>query len=273
MPGELVHVELQGAVARIELDSPHNRNALSAAMLGQLTAALQTGLQDPQVRVLVLGHRGPAFCSGADLREQAATFRQGEPGPGVGALVPLFRLMLDSDKPLVARVGGPARAGGVGLVGACDLVVATTQADFATGEVRLGVAPAVLSVVVLPKLGRAAAARLFLTGAVVGAEEACRMGLVTQVVPETELEAATSTLIDQLLLAEPGALAAAKAIIRLVPGLERDRAFSEMAELSRELFASAGAQEGMAAFLERRPPSWVAQVEPAKSLPEMRPPG
>ncbi len=258
MAASCLRVGRQGAVAQLELDSPANRNALSEVLVRELIEALAGALADPAVRVVVIGHRGPAFSSGADLKEQAAAFRGGDPGPGVAGLVPLFQLMLAADKPLVCRVGGPARAGGVGLVAACDLAVGSESADFATGEVRLGVAPAVLSVVVLPKIGLAAATRLFLTGAVIGAQEARRVGLLTEVVPDHQLESALQRLLEQLLLAEPAALAAAKGILRRVPRLEPEQAFAEMAELSARLFASPGAQEGMLAFLERRSPAWAA---------------
>ena len=252
-----VRSEFSGAVARLQLDSPSNRNALSAAMLLALTQEIERAQSDPQVRVIVLGHTGPAFCAGADLREQTAGVAEGRPAPGVGALVPLFRLLLDCPKPVVCAVGGAVRAGGVGLVAACDIAIAAETATFATGEVRLGLAPAVLSVVVLPKVGRSAAARLFLTGATLGAAEALAMGLVAHVVSEQELGAAVELVVSQLLLAHPNALATTKQILADVPGMRREAAFSAMAELSAKLFVSSEASEGMSAFLERRPPNWV----------------
>ncbi|HEY6539260.1 MAG TPA: enoyl-CoA hydratase-related protein [Candidatus Dormibacteraeota bacterium] len=253
----VVRSELAGGVARLTLDSPANRNALSAQLLADLTREVEQASANPEVRVVVLGHTGPAFSSGADLREQAAARESGGSLPGVGGLVPLLRLILDSPKPVIGAVGGAARAGGVALVAACDIAIAADSATFATGEVRLGLAPAVLSVVVLAKVRRSAAARLFLTGAVAGAGEAREMGLVAQVVPGAELEAAVEVVAGQLLLAEPAALAATKRILQQVPELAREEAFSRMAELSAQLFASPEANEGMTAFLERRPPSWA----------------
>ncbi|MGC1185592.1 MAG: enoyl-CoA hydratase-related protein [Candidatus Dormiibacterota bacterium] len=258
-----VRSEFSGAVARLQLDSPSNRNALSNTMVAALAAEIERAQGEPQVRVIVLGHTGPAFCSGADLREQTGGVAEGRPAPGVGALAPLFRLILDCPKPVVCAVGGAARAGGLGLVAACDIAIAAESATFATGEVRLGVAPAVLSVVVLPKVGRSAAARLFLTGVTVGAAEALAMGLVAHVVGEQELGAAVELVTSQLLLAHPNALAATKQILRDVPGMPRQAAFSAMAELSAQLFASPEASEGMSAFLERRPPNWVPPAETA----------
>ncbi|MGH7643083.1 MAG: enoyl-CoA hydratase-related protein [Candidatus Dormibacteria bacterium] len=257
MAAVLVRSEFAGGVARFQLDSPGNRNALSSGLLSQLTSDIERAQADPEIRVLVLGHQGPVFSSGADLHEQTEGLKEGRPAPGVGALAPLFQLILDCPKPVVGAVGGAARAGGLGLVAACDVAIAGESATFATGEVRLGVAPAVLSVVVLPKVGRNAAARLFLTGATLSAGEALAIGLVAHVVADPELGAAVELVVGQLLLAHPNALAATKRILREVPSMPRDQAFAAMVELSAKLFASPEAHEGMTAFLERRPPSWA----------------
>jgi methylglutaconyl-CoA hydratase len=263
MVAALVRSMVSGPVAHLELDSPVNRNALSTQLLADLADAIARAESDPAVRVLLLGHTGPAFCSGADLKEQAAARKAGRAAPGVGALAPLLGQIQDCPKPVVCAVGGAARAGGVGLVAACDIAIAAESASFATGEVRLGVAPAVLSVVVLPKIGRTAAARLFLTGAAIGAREAQSIGLVAEVVPDSDLESAVAQVVGQLLLAHPNALAATKRILREVPGTSRDEAFSAMAKLSAQLFASPEAAEGIDAFLERRPPAWSSPEEPA----------
>lgn len=258
----LVRSVVTGKVAHLELDSPANRNALSARLVGELEDQIQRAQADKEVRVVLLGHTGTAFCSGADLSEQARAPGQGGTAPGVGALAPLFQAILDCPKPVVCAVGGAARAGGVGLVAACDIAVAAESATFATSEVRVGVAPAVLSVVVLPKIGLSAAARLFLTGSPVSAHQAQAMGLVSQVVPDQELEAAVQLVVDQLLKAHPNALAATKRILREVPEMSRDAGFTAMVELSAKLFSSPEAQEGMAAFLERRRPSWESPSPP-----------
>ncbi|MGA7172151.1 MAG: enoyl-CoA hydratase-related protein [Candidatus Dormiibacterota bacterium] len=257
MAAGLVRAEFANGVARLQLDSPRNRNALSAAMLSDLTREIMRAQANPEIRVVVLGHQGPAFSSGADLHEQTAGFAEGRPSPGVGALAPLFELILECPKPVVCAVGGAARAGGLGLVAACDIAIAAESASFATGEVRLGVAPAVLSVVVLPKVGRSAAARLFLTGATIGAEEALTIGLVSEVVPDAELDQAVELVVGELLMAHPKALAATKRILSEVPTLSREDAFAAMVELSAKLFSSPEAHEGMTAFLERRPTSWT----------------
>jgi len=262
MVATLVRSMVSGPVARLELDSPANRNALSVQLLADLAEAINRAQSDPEVRVLVLGHTGPAFCSGADLKEQASARQEGRPVPGVGALAPLLGQIQDCPKPVVCAVSGAARAGGVGLVAACDMAIAAESASFATGEVRLGVAPAVISVVVLPRIGRTAAARLFLTGAAIGAREAQTIGLVAEVVPESDLESEVAQVVGQLLQAHPNALAATKRILQEVPGISRDEAFSAMARLSAQLFASAEAAEGMEAYLERRPPHWSPPAEP-----------
>jgi methylglutaconyl-CoA hydratase len=259
MVATLVRSVVSGPVARLELDSPANRNALSIQLLADLADAIAVAESNPAVRVLVLGHTGPAFCSGADLKEQAAAREGGRPTPGAAALAPILGQIQDCPKPVVGAIAGAARAGGVGLVAACDIAIAAESASFATGEVRLGVAPAVISVVVLPRIGRTAAARLFLTGATIGAREAQTIGLVAKVVPESDLESAVAQVVGELLQAHPNALAATKRILQEVPGMSRDEAFSAMAELSARLFASPEAAEGMDAFLERRPPDWSPQ--------------
>jgi methylglutaconyl-CoA hydratase len=259
MVTSMVRLAVSGPVAHLELDSPANRNALSSQLLGDLGDAIGRAESNPEVRVLVLGHIGPAFCSGADLKEQASARREGHAAPGVGGLAPILRQILDCPKPVVCAVGGAARAGGVGLVAACDIAIASEAASFATGEVRLGVAPAVISVVVLPKVGSTAAARLFLTGATIGAREAQTIGLLSQVVPGSELDSAVAEVVGQLLQAHPDALAATKRILQTVTDLSREEGFSAMSELSSRLFASPAAAEGMDSFLERRRPSWVPE--------------
>ncbi len=257
MAASLVRSDFTDGVARLQLDSPSNRNALSHAMLSQLTREIERAQSAAEIRVVVLGHTGTTFCSGADLREQTAALEEGRAARGVSSLAPLMQLIQDCPKPVVCSIGGAVRAGGVGLVAASDIAIAAESATFATGEVRLGLAPAVISVTVLPKMDRSAAARLFLTGATVTATEAKVSGLVADVVSDAELGMAVEVVVRQLLLANPKALAATKRILTDVPGLGRDRAFAEMVKLSSELFASAEAREGMTAFLERRPPNWA----------------
>lgn len=256
---ELVRVRPDGPLARIVLDSPENRNALSGQLVGQLLAALRGTLESRAVRVVVLTHTGNTFCSGADLRQQEAEFLATGRSPGAGGLVPLLELIMDHPKPVVCEVAGAVRGGGMGILAASDLVVAGDSANFAFSEVRVGVAPAVISVAVLRRVGRPAALELMLTGRTFSAPEALRVGLVTRVVPDPQLASATQEICSELLKAAPGAQAETKRLIAEVPKTERGAAFAKMSELSTRMFSSPEGQEGISAFLERRRPSWLVQ--------------
>jgi methylglutaconyl-CoA hydratase len=237
--GELVHLEVRDRLATITLDSPENRNALSRRLVEELREHLASVRDDDGVHVVILTHTGPAFCAGADLKERGA------PVPLADVLATLWSI----PKPVVARVGGHVRAGGIGLVAACDIPVASRDATFAFSEVRLGVVPAIISVVCLPRLRHADALELYLTGEPFGADRALAAGLVTAVADD--VDAAVAEYVRRLRLGAPRALAEAK---RLVRGSVD---FAEMEELSRELVAGADAREGIAAFFEKRPPSWA----------------
>lgn len=253
----LVRVGRKGPVARLVLDSPENRNALSPTLMNQLMVALQGALESPEVRVVVLSHTGNTFCSGADLRQQEAEYRATGRSPGVGGLVPLLELIMDAPKPVVCEVAGAVRGGGMGILAAADLTVAGDSSNFAFSEVRVGVAPAVISVAVLARVGRPAALELMLSGRTFSAPEAFRVGLVSRVVPDPQLQTAAREVCGELLKAAPEAQAATKRLIGEVPFLERGAAFARMSELSTELFSGAEGQEGITAFLERRRPGWA----------------
>jgi methylglutaconyl-CoA hydratase len=255
---ELVHRDVADGIATITLDSPRNRNALSAQLRRELQDHLDTAVADPAVRVIVLTHRGPVFCSGMDLREpRGATAAQ-----GVTEFSRVLRTIRTAPTPVVARVAGPARAGGVGLVAACDVVVAAESATFAFTEVRIGVVPAVIAVTVLPRLLPHAARELLLTGETFDAARAAAVGLVDTAVPADRLDAEVARYVALLRLGAPGALAATKALLQHPPGDDLDAAFAAMQELSARHFASAEGQEGMAAFAEKRPPSWTSTAPP-----------
>jgi methylglutaconyl-CoA hydratase len=247
-----VRSDRAGAVATITLDSPANRNALSAGLLTELQAALASALSDSGVRVIVLTGAGPAFCSGADLKE-SRTMPAAAPGlfPGV------LQLIWDSPKPVVCRVNGSARAGGIGLIAACDIAVAAESATFAFSEVRIGATPAIIAVTCLRRIAPRAAAEFFLTGAAFSAPHAAQIGLLTRAVPETELDEQTGRYADLLLRGAPGALAATKNVLREAGTLPVAAGLARMAMLSADRFASEEAQEGMAAFAQKRDPSWV----------------
>jgi methylglutaconyl-CoA hydratase len=256
MNGELVHLEVSRGVGTITLYSPHNRNALSRQLIADLDRRLTAALDDPGVRVIVLTGAGPAFCSGADLKERRGT---GSPSPAgrPGGLVPILTAMWEGPKPIVGRINGPARAGGVGLVAACDIAVAVESATFAVNEVRIGVIPAVVSVVLLPKIGQTRAMELFLTGDPFDARAAVGYGLLTAVAPADRLDRAVGDYVASLLKGAPEALAGCKRLVRDVPKLAMDAGFAEMAERSARFFASDEAREGMTAFAEKRPPHWA----------------
>ena len=254
MADELVHRDVADGVATVTLDSPRNRNALSTQLRRELRHHLDAAIADPAVRVVVLGHTGPVFCSGMDLRESHGVAAGAQ---GVAEFPAILRTILTAPQPVVARVAGPARAGGIGLLAACDVAVAVDTATFAFTEVRIGVVPAVIAVTVLPRLLPRAAHELFLTGETFGAGRAVAIGLVNAAVPADRLDAEVARYVGLLRQGAPGALGATKALLRHPPGGDLDTAFAAMSDLSARHFASAEGQEGMAAFAEKRPPNWV----------------
>lgn len=248
----VVQYELAGGVATITLDSPRNRNALSRAMREQLTAALQRATSDDAVRVVVLTHTGTVFCAGMDLKETAVA----KPGEeGVRELPGILRLISHCPKPVVAKLAGPARAGGVGIMAACDIAVAVDTATFAFSEVRIGLIPAVISIPVLARVQATAARELMLTGEVFDAARAREIGLVGAVAEADLLDAVTDRYVDALLAGGPGALAGTKEL--LSRGLDDSaEGYEELLELSARQFGTEEAREGARAFAEKRPPAW-----------------
>ena len=232
-------------VETLSLDSPANRNALSAALVGELADALTDCAKDPGVRAVVLTHTGNTFSAGADLRDP----------PHPDALVALLRQIVELPRPVVARVTGHVRAGGLGLLAACDIGVASHTASFAFTEVRIGVAPAVISLPLLPRTDPRALARYYLTGERFDAAEAARIGLLTAA--GDDVDAVLEPVLDGLSRSAPEALAETKRLLtaRVLESFDRDAA--ELTALSARLFASPQAREGMTAFLERRDPPWV----------------
>jgi methylglutaconyl-CoA hydratase len=251
----LVRTETVRGVNTLTLDSPTNRNALSTALIDQLLDGLAAAVADPGVRAVVLSHEGPVFCSGVDLAETEAARASGTlPAARMGELL---QAVWECPKPVVARVGGPARAGGLGLVAAADIAVCTTDATFAFSEVRIGVVPALISTTVLPRLTSRAAAELFLTGETFDGTRAAHAGLVTSAVPATELDAAVERYLDSLRRAAPGALAGTKALLRRPqPAVFGDN-LAELGELSLSYFRSEEGVEGVAAFRQKRDPAWI----------------
>ena len=249
----LVHVRITSGLATVTLDSPDNRNALSVRLMAELLDAVRDFSADPAVRVLVLTHTGPVFCSGADLKQAG---ERSASGALPASLPALLMALWSSAKPVVARVAGPARAGGLGLMASCDIVVCAERATFAFTEVRLGLVPAVISATVLPRLAPAAAHELFLTGEAFDAQRAVAIGLATAAVPSDRLDAEVDRYVDMLVRGAPGALAATKALLRRHPR-PRPEDLGELSALSARHFAGDEGQEGIAAFAAKRDPSWV----------------
>jgi enoyl-CoA hydratase len=232
-------------IETLSLDAVDTRNALSAALVGELADALTDCAKDTGVRAVVLTHTGNTFCAGADLRDL----------PHPDALVALLRQIVELRKPVLARVTGHVRAGGLGLLAACDIAAASTESTFAFTEVRIGVAPAVISLPVLPRTDPRAIARYYLTGERLDAAEAVRTGLLTAA--GDDVDAVLRPVLDGLRRSSPQGLAETKRLLtaRVLEAFDRDAA--DLTALSARLFASPQAREGMTAFLERREPSWV----------------
>ncbi|WP_042374078.1 enoyl-CoA hydratase family protein [Streptacidiphilus neutrinimicus] len=249
----LVRHAVDRGIATLTLDSPANRNALSSRLVAELEQGLAEAGKDPAVRAVVLAHTGGTFCSGADLSEATG----GDPTANPRRLVAAMRSVLESPKPVVAVVDGHVRAGGLGLLGACDIVLAGPKSTFAFTEVRLGLAPAVISLPLLPRLDPRGASRWYLTGSVFNAAEAQRIGLITEAVESPQ--EVLSEVLEAFRKASPQGLAETKRLVtaELLRVFERDG--ESMVAQSALLFGSEEAREGMLSFLERRPPAWASE--------------
>jgi enoyl-CoA hydratase/carnithine racemase len=249
---ELVHYDVSDQVATITLDSPHNRNALSRELVDALSGRLAEAGREPSARAVVLTHAGPVFCAGADLAEAGS-----EPMTGATtAIAALLTAIMDVPKPVIARVTGHVRAGGMGLVGACDLAVATETASFAFTEVRIGLTPAIISLTTLDLMAPRAAARYYLTGETFGAEAAAEAGFITTAATNADLPAMLDGLLRHIRDTSPQGAAETKRLLTSGRRQHLTGQSAAMIELSARLFGSEEAQEGIHAFLERRPPAW-----------------
>ncbi len=269
---QYIDYAVEGSAARVTLNSPHNRNALSSVLVEELHQALRDAAADPTVRAVVLGHTGGTFCAGADLSEASAggagaagpaTSDAGAAGPATSdpsdrtrQMAGLLRAIVELPLPVVGAIDGHVRAGGFGLVGACDIVVAGPNATFALTEARIGVAPAIISLTLLPKMTPRSAGRYFLTGEKFGAQEAERIGLVT--IAADDVAAAVARITAEIGRGSPQGLRESKALTTAAILDGFDQGAEDLSALSARLFASDEAREGMLAFLQKRPPSWVA---------------
>jgi enoyl-CoA hydratase len=252
---DLVRYAVDGGVARLTLDSPHNRNALSTALVAGLHEGMRAAAADPEARVVVLGHTGGTFCAGADLSEAAGRDPADLAAGRAREMTDLLRAILELPVPVIAAVDGHVRAGGMGLIGACDIVVAGAQSTFALTEARIGVAPSIISLTLLPKMSPRAAGRYFVTGEKFGAARAAEIGLIT--VAAEDVEAEVSALAAEIGRGSPQGLAASKRLTTAAILAAFDRDAEMLTAQSAELFVSEEAHEGMMAFLEKRPPRWV----------------
>jgi methylglutaconyl-CoA hydratase len=246
---ELVHLEVVHGSAVITLDSPSNRNALSAQLVSELARRIETAAGDPGIRSVTITATGTVFCSGADLKSGGIAATAGFPG--------VLRAVLECPKPVVAKLNGRARAGGLGLIAACDVAIAPDTADFAFAEVRLGLVPAMIAVTCVRCMAPRAVRRYMLTGEVFSAAEAAAAGLLTMAVPGDEVDAVASAMTDAFRQCGPGALATTKGLLRDVPSMAVSEGLARMAELSARTFGSAEAAEGVRAFADKRPPAWA----------------
>ena len=256
----LVEYTVEGHIARLTLNSPHNRNALSTTLVSQLHQGLRDAAADPAVRAVVLGHTGNTFCAGADLSEGSAA-TGADPGEMAAErareMAALLRAIVESSLTVIVAVDGHVRAGGMGLVGAGDIAVAGPRSTFALTEARIGVAPAIISLTLLPKMSARAAARYYLTGETFDAATAAAIGLITMAADD--VGAAVASLVADIGRASPQGLAASKALTTaaILEGFDRDA--ERLSTDSARLFVSEEAREGMLAFLQKRPPRWAPQ--------------
>ncbi len=255
-----VTTSLAKGVFTITLADPDRRNALSRQLSRELSAAIDEAETNDTVRVVVVTNDGNTFCAGADLSERsgsdesAAAQLAAEPEPDP---LGFFGRIRRSRKPYVGRIKGHAVAGGLGLAAAMDISVAIDTAKMGFSEVRIGVAPAIISVVCLPKMRASDASAAFLRGNRFLAPEAQRLGLINHAVPAAELDTTVDSIVTDLLLGGPNALAASKQLINDVTSMPFDEAIIWAQKLSARLFESAEGQQGMQAFLDKRNPNWV----------------
>jgi methylglutaconyl-CoA hydratase len=253
-----IELTRDGPVGRIWLARPDVRNAFNAVMIGELRQALRALAGDAAVRIIVLSGKGSAFCAGADLAwmREVVRFSYEQNLQESLDLAECLYDVYSVPKPTIARVNGPAIGGGTGFVSACDIAVASTDARFGLSEVKIGVVPAAISPYVVRRIGESRARQYFLTGERFDARRALEIGLVNIAVEPGDLDRKVEELVSSLLSSGPEALAKAKELLTRVPGMSFAEAKRFTAEMIAGLRVSAEAQEGMAAFLEKRKPKW-----------------
>ncbi|MBN9427584.1 MAG: enoyl-CoA hydratase/isomerase family protein [Burkholderiales bacterium] len=260
MSYQTIETALNEGVALIWLNRPELRNALNETLIAELTDAFESAIDDDSVRAILLAGHGKAFCAGADLNwmKRARDFTPEQNRADTAALARLLRTIYESPKPTVARVHGPAFAGGMGLVTACDIALASTDAKFCLSEVKLGLIPAMISPYVIKAMGESTARRYFLTAEVIEAAEAYRIGLIHDLSMPVELDDKVNEVLGHLVQGGPQALRETKRLIRDVSGRAIDDALlADTAERIARVRAGDEGQEGIASFFEKRKPAWV----------------
>ena len=255
-----IETELTRGVATVWLNRPDLRNAMNDVLIGELNDAVARAIDDKSARAIVLAGRGKAFCAGADLAwmKKARGMTPDEARQDSGSLAKVMRMLYESPKPTVARVHGAAFAGGMGLVTSCDIAIASTEARFCLSEVKLGLIPSMISPYVIRAMGETAARRYFLTAEVIEAPEAHRIGMVHELAQPDALDARLDAILGHLVQGAPIALAETKRLIRDMTGRPIDDSVTvDTAARIARVRASDEAQEGIAAFFEKRKPNWV----------------
>ena len=269
MPDNII-VERKNAVAIVTLNRPEVRNAFDDALIASLTKVFAEIDRDEGVRAMVLAGAGKAFCAGADLNwmKRMAGYGYEDNLRDAGALAEMLKTLDRMSKPTVARVHGPAYAGGVGLVAACDIAIGTPQAEFCLTEVKLGLSPATISPYVVRAMGERLARRYFLTAEVIDANEALRLRLLSGLCAADELDRSLGKLLDQLVAGGREAHRKIKDLVRAVAGRPADDALiADTAKRIAEIRVSPEGREGISSFLEKRKPAWVSGLEPARPDP------
>jgi len=256
---ETIKVEVRDRVARVALDRPEVRNAFNDVMIGDLTRALGEIGREPSIRVVVLTGNGSSFCSGADLNwmKKMKAYSVEENFRDAMQLADLMFMLYSLPKPTIARVNGASIGGSNGLVAACDIVIASHRAEFSLSEVKIGLVPACIGPYLVKRIGEAACRDLFLTGQRISADQARALGLVNDVVTHDNLDLRVDEKVSNLLTSGPRALAMSKELLSKVPSMPLEEARAYTARMIADLRCGDEAQEGMAAFLEKRKPRWA----------------
>ena len=263
-------VEKRNTVAIVTLNRPEVRNAFDDVLIASLTKAFREIENDDAISVMVLAGAGSAFCAGADLNwmKRMAGYGYEDNLKDAQALAEMLKTLDRMTKPTVARVHGPAYAGGVGLVAACDIAIGSHDAEFCLTEVKLGLSPATISPYVVRAMGERLARRYFLTGEVIDAGEAYRLRLLSDVASKEELDGAVNALLGHLVIGGRAAHARIKDLVRTVAASPADDALiADTAKRIAEIRVSAEGREGIASFLEKRKPSWVKDFEAVRVKP------